>query len=387
MMRDLIKKILSEQVEKYDTLDMLKNYDGDNKVLQDLSRELKVFGKLSNTKIEIAVKQFKKDFYSPTVLGQLQFNLPIQKIILDLGTKTYKDLIRTNKRGLLSNLSRVRVSKPGIDWLKRNVDDLEYFRNHIKDTGREFNFEGRNDPSTVTDEINHLLKLLAQKDFWGFVEGKKDEWSILNKINTNYTNWNKLIAKRDKNNELGTGSVTEKVNNYFMERPIEEIHDLSEFNLEEKQKIKTMVPKLSYADEDIISILQLGESPNSDYDFNKMKARIQKTTNKGDKLENDFIYWLKKNGIPDSDIKNFSSNGNLVDITFQCDLMVKLKGVWIPIQVKSSDTKYSKLLSYGIGGLLVYPASNKLKCGKWVYFNGKSLPKSFDEDFLNLYCQ
>ena len=219
------------------------------------------------------------------------------------------------------------------------------------------------------------------------MEGKKDEWSILNKINTNYTNWNKLIAKRDKNNELGTGSVTEKVNNYFMERPIEEIHDLSEFNLEEKQKIKTMVPKLSYADEDVISILQLGESPNSDYDFNKMKARIQKTTNKGDKSENDFIYWLKKNNIPDSDIKNFSSYGNLVDITFQCDLMVKLKGVWIPIQVKSSDTKYSKLLSYGLGGLLVYPASNKLKCGKWVYFNGKSLPKSFDEDFLNLHCQ
>ena len=62
-MRELIKKMLSEQVEKYDTLDMLKNYDGDNKVLQDLSRELKVFGKLSNTKIEIAVKQFKKDFY------------------------------------------------------------------------------------------------------------------------------------------------------------------------------------------------------------------------------------------------------------------------------------------------------------------------------------
>ena len=148
-----------------------------------------------------------------------------------------------------------------------------------------------------------------------------------------------------------------------------------------------MVPKLSYADEDVISILQLGESPNSDYDFNKMKARIQKTTNKGDKSENDFIYWLKKNNIPDSDIKNFSSYGNLVDITFQCDLMVKLKGVWIPIQVKSSDTKYSKLLSYGLGGLLVYPASNKLKCGKWVYFNGKSLPKSFDEDFLNLHCQ
>lgn len=92
--------------------------------------------------------------------------------------------------------------------------------------------------------------------------------------------------------------------------------------------------------------------------------------------------------IPDSDYKKLFFLWKFwLILHFQCDLMVKLKGVWIPIQVKSSDTKYSKLLSYGLGGLLVYPASNKLKCGKWVYFNGKSLPKSFDEDFLNLHCQ
>lgn len=383
-MKELIKKILFEQKERYDTLDMLKNYEGNNKILQDLSRELNVIGKLSNTKIDTAVKQFKKEFYTPTVLSQLQFNLPTQKLIFELGTKTYKDLIRTNKKMLLSNLSRVKVSKPERGWLNRNVSDLRFFKKHIEDTNQLFDFEDRDRPSTVSDEIKHLLKLLVQRDFWGFIEG--NEWSILNRINTNYTNWNKLIAKRDKKNMLGTGSVIEKVNNYFMERPIEEIHDLSEFNSEEKQKIKTLVPKLSYADEDVINILQEAESPDLDYDFNKMKGRIQKTTEKGEKAENDFIAWLKFNGIPDSDIRNFSSYGNLVDITFQCDLMVKLKGVWTPIQVKSSDTKYSKLLSYGIGGLLVYPASKKLKCGKWVYFNGKSLPKSFDEDFLGLSC-
>jgi hypothetical protein len=384
-MKDLIKKLLKEQEDKYDTLEMLKNYEGDNKVLQDLSRELRVIGKLSNTKIENAVKQFKKEFYEPTILGSLQFNLPTQKIIQDLGTKTYKDLIRSKKRLLMSNLTKVRIDKPERSWLNRNVHDLRFFRKHIPKTEEKFQFNDRDVTSTINDEVNHLLKLLVQRDFWGFIEGK--EWSIFNRINTNYTNWNKLIAKRDKNNELGNGSVTKKVNEYFAQKPIEQIHDLGDFSSEEKTKIKELIPTLSYADEDVITILQNAESPDTDYDFNKMKKRIQKTTNKGETTENDFIDWLKLNNIPDSDIQNFSSYGNLVDITFQCDLMVKLKGVWTPIQVKSKDQKYSNLLSYGIGGLLVYPAPKKLKCGKWVYFDGKSLPKSFDEDFLNLHCQ
>jgi hypothetical protein len=119
-----------------------------------------------------------------------------------------------------------------------------------------------------------------------------------------------------------------------------------------------------------------------------MRNRIMSTTDKGDNAENNFIAWLKLNGIPNSDIRVFSSYGNLVDITFQCDLMVKLNDKWVPIQVKSSDkTTGSKLLNYGIGGILVYPAPKKIRCGRWVYLTGTSLPKSFDEDFLNLHCQ
>jgi hypothetical protein len=229
--------------------------------------------------------------------------------------------------------------------------------------------------------------LLVKRDFWGFIEG--NEWSILNKINTNYTNWSKLIAKRDKDGDLGEYiSPKEKVLNYFKERPIEEIHDLSEFDEEQKRIIKTKVPTFSFADEDIITILRSAENPDEDYDFNKMRNRIMSTTDKGDNAENNFIAWLKLNGIPNSDIRVFSSYGNLVDITFQCDLMVKLNDKWVPIQVKSSDkTTGSKLLNYGIGGILVYPAPKKIRCGRWVYLTGTSLPKSFDEDFLNLRCQ
>ena len=101
-MRGFIKSLLKEQEEKYDTLAMLSDYTGNNSKLQDLSRELKVLGKLSNTKIKDAVTQFKKEFYEPTILSSLQFNKQMQSLIMDLGTKAYNDILRSNKRFLLN---------------------------------------------------------------------------------------------------------------------------------------------------------------------------------------------------------------------------------------------------------------------------------------------
>lgn len=386
-MKGFIKTLLKEQEEKYDTLTMLRDYQGSNSKLKDLSLELRIKGKLSNTKIKEAITQFKKEFYEPTILSSLQFNKQMQSLIMDLGTKAYNDILRSNKRFLLKDLNKIKIGTPEREWMNRNVSDLRFFKKHITDTGEKFNFPDRDEKVSISDEVTNLLKLLVKRDFWGFIEG--NEWSILNKINTNYTNWSKLIAKRDKEGDLGDNSgPKDKVMNYFKQRPVEEIHDLSEFDEDQKRIIKTKVPTLSFADEDIITILRAADSPDSDYDFNKMRNRIMSTTDRGDNAENDFIAWLLYNEIPESDIRVFSSYGNLVDITFQCDLMVKLKGKWVPIQVKSSDkTTSSKLLNYGIGGILVYPAPKKIKCGNWVYLTGTSLPKDFDEDFLNLSCQ
>jgi hypothetical protein len=386
-MKELIKSLLKEQTVKYDTLELLANYTGSNPKLLSLSDELKTNGKLSSTKINDAITQFKKEFYDPTILSSLQYNPQLQSLIINLGTKAYKDIIRSDKKFLLSGLNKVKIDTPGKEWLDRNISDLKFFKNHVYSTGEKFNFPDRDEKVSISDEIINLLTLLAKQDFWGFIEG--DEWSILNKINTNYTNWSKLIAKKDKEGDLGQNSSSkDKVFNYFKQRPIEEIHDLSEFNEDQKRIIKSKVPTLSFADEDIIVLLRQAESPDEDYDFNKMKNRILSTTNKGDNTENNFISWLIYNGIPKSNIRTFSSYGNLVDITFQCDLMVKFENEWVPIQVKSSDKNVgSKLLKYGIGGILVYPAPKNIKCGKWIYITGTSLPKSFDEDFLNLYCK
>jgi hypothetical protein len=195
-----------------------------------------------------------------------------------------------------------------------------------------------------------------------------------------------LIAKSDVEGQLEGRTVTDKVKSYFTEKPIESVVDLSEYGPRERDLIKLKVPKMSLADVDIISLLISADDSESDYDYVRMLERIKKTTEKGESAERQFMSDLISNGVPKENIKNFSSYGNLVDITFQCDLMVKFKDTWVPIQIKSSQSKYSKLLSYDIGGILVYPAEKKRDCGNWVYDTGRGLPKSFDEDFLGLVC-
>jgi hypothetical protein len=119
--------------------------------------------------------------------------------------------------------------------------------------------------------------------------------------------------------------------------------------------------------------------------LNNIINRIKKTTKSGDKSEDEFIKWLiiDKN-VPESKIHSFSSYGNLVDITFQTDLILELNGVKVPIQVKSSE-KDSKLLSYNIGGIVVFPnkgTEQKINYGDWLYKIKGGIAQSFEKDFF-----
>jgi hypothetical protein len=352
--------------------------------LQNIGLKLRVTGKITKAEYNKAISQFKKEYYATSILDSLRNNQKIHDLIKNLGTKTYNQLIRSKKRIMLQNNEKVKVGQPERNWILENVRDLIFFKKNINDTNKKFDFPDRAIPLTITEECNKLIRQLGARDFFGFVE--KNDWSILNRINTNYTNWIKLIAKKDVEGKLVGRTVTDKVNDYFTEKPIETVVDLSEYDSRDRDMIKSGVPKLSLADFDIISLLILADNSESDYDYKRMVERIKKTTEKGENAERQFMSDLISNGIPKENIKNFSSYGNLVDITFQCDLMVKFKDEWVPIQIKSSQSAYSKLLSYDIGGILVYPAEKKRNCGYWVYDTGKGLPKSFDEDFLGLVC-
>lgn len=382
-MKDIIKNFLKEQQEKYDTYEMLRNYEGPDIILRDISKKLIDTGKITNLELQKAISLFKKEFYGPSIYDSLKHNQNIHSLIKDLGTKTYNNLIRTDKKIMLDKNITIKVGQPERNWILQNVRDLVFFRNNIIDTGKNFFFPEREHKMTITEECNKLIRQLGARDFWGFVE--KDDWSILNRINTNYTNWIKLISKSHLRGELRGNTLAEKVSSYFEDRPIEDVVDMSDYDSQQQEMIKSKVPKMSLADVDVISLLISADNSESDYDYKRMVERIKKTTVKGEEAEKQFVNDLMSYGIPSEDIKIFSSYGNLVDITFQCDLMFKLDNNWVPIQVKSFESKYSKLLSYDIGGLLVYPAPPKYNCGNWIYTDGKSLPKAFNE-IINVAC-
>lgn len=311
-------------------------------------------------------------------------NKSIKNLITDLGIKTYNNLVRSSKGTLLSLIVNGEVKKmvgyPSQNWVIRNIKDLNDFKDNIKDTGKKHNFPDRIGKYTITQEVEKLLQSLKFDDFYGFIED--GEWSILNRLGSNWTNWVAMIKKRDDMGHLESNDLESKVYDYFEQRPIEE------FGIMDKKDIASN-PTLSMAEYDIIYAFVVLSKEIKNDELDEIRARLKKTTEKGENTENEFIKFLSENGI--TNIKNFSSYGNLVDMTFQVDLMANINGTLVPIQVKSSEKSAfdSKIHQYNFGGIAVYPLPKKSDCGKWGYVDKKgSFAKysSFDEDFLNINC-
>ena len=66
-MRDLIRQILKEEEETYDTLEMIRDYSGGNNFLNDLKRKLRIKNSLTDKQIQSAVKTFKREHWLDTV--------------------------------------------------------------------------------------------------------------------------------------------------------------------------------------------------------------------------------------------------------------------------------------------------------------------------------
>jgi len=387
-MRELIKKILKEEQDNYNTLEMIKNYFGDNVFLNDLKEKLHNKGRLTDKQLESAVKVFKREHWSETLVPKInEPNSNLRSLIMNLGVQTYNRMVRTDKKFFLTQSfdgdDKIIVGKPSPQWIKRNEDDLKFFKHHIVDSGKEFLFPDRDKKTTVTDETDELFNLLQINDFHGFIEN--GEWSILNRLGTNWSNWGKMIGHKEKEGLLGDGSDKSKIENYFKQQPITDIIDgkINSFLLK-------MFPTMSLAEFDLAEAFQEVDAKLKSSQLERIKSRIMTTTESGESVEREFISWLQQNGV--SEIRNFSSFGNVVDITFSVDLMAKLKGVWVPIQVKSGEKSASgsQIHKFDIGGIAVYPAPKKLLCGNWVYVKsnkGLKSQSSFDEDYLNLRCE
>lgn len=387
-MRELIRRILKEEEETHDTLEMIRDYSGNSDFLNDLRRKLKLKGRLTDKQIQAAVKAFKKEHWSNTVVSKASaYNSGLKNLIMKLGVQTYNKMIRTDKKFFFTQRfdsdNKVVVGKPGPEWIDRNETDLAFFKSHIVDSGKKFLFPDRTERVTVTQEIDELFNLLEINDFQGFIEN--GEWSILNRLGTNWSNWAKMIAIRERDGYLGEGDAESKIEGYFAQQPISDIIDT-----ELPPVILRMFPTMSLAEFDLAEAFQEVDDNFKSAQLEKIKNRIKTTTEKGESVEREFISWLENNGI--TEIKNFSSFGNVVDITFSVDLMVKLNGKWIPIQVKSSEKSAtdSQIHKFDIGGIAVYSAPKRLQCGNWIYVKsnrGLKSQGSFDEDFLNIQCQ
>ena len=104
---------------------------------------------------------------------------------------------------------KIIVGKPSPEWIDRNKRDLEFFKTNVVDSSKKFKFPDRNGTFTVTQEIDELFNLLEVNDFEGFIE--KGEWSILNRLGSNWSNWAKMIGIREKDGYLGDGDDISKI--------------------------------------------------------------------------------------------------------------------------------------------------------------------------------
>jgi Holliday junction resolvase len=387
-MRDLIRRILKEEQITYNTLEMIKDYSGNNEFLNDLKRKLKLKGGLTDKQIQAAVKVFKSEYWSDTIYSKISsYNSPLKNLVTNLGIQTYNRMIKTNKKFFFTQNfdgdNKTVVGKPNPEWIDRNVSDLEFFKSHIVDSGKKFKFPDREGNHTITEEIDYLFGLLVENNFQGFIEN--GEWSILNRLGSNWSNWAKMISIKEKDGFLGDGDAESKIAKYFEQQPITDIIDT---------KLPPMIlrtfPTMSLAEFDLAEAFQEVDENFKSSQLEKIKERIKYTTEKGESVERDFISWLESNKI--TEIRNFSSFGNVVDITFSVDLIAKLNGKWVPIQVKSSEGSAltSQIHKFDVGGIAVYPAPKRMACGNWIYVKsnrGFKNQGSFDEDFLNIQCE
>ena len=395
-MSDLItrqlKKSLNESLDVSDEElnNLLRSYEGSNNFINDLKGKI-VFNKQLTQKQKDAGKDFFiKEKLNKTLLPNLNLGTDLGKTIIKKGIETYVDLITSGKKHLFKSREdlNTKIGTPGPDWIKRNVVDLEELRNKLSPESLSKNIKFPNGVETsinsiITDIINRLKT--NPESYPAFIE-KNGEWSIINKLDTQYTNWFRLIAEADYYNRLKGATSEEKVNSFFKQVPIKDLIDSKKVeNLKIIENLfDVKIPTLSRADLEILI--------EYNKDFLNIKKRLLVSSEKGDKVEGNIRGSLKifsNNAITDSDIIDFSSPGNRVDQVFGIDMIVNMyvpafseEKYWVPIQVKSNKdrAKFSILLSYGIGGISAAPTNNEEIEGDFCYYTVKDgTEKSFQK--------
>jgi len=258
--------------------------------------------------------------------------------------------------------------------------------------------EGKLHSFTIEKWIDGLISALNNKSPYFTSLLKKDKendkekytWTILPKLDTNWVNWAKWIISLDSVGRLGNGTYSEKIDDFFEEKPIRQVVDSTDFEtIEHIKKIQeeydVKFPKLSFAE-----YKWLKDALNG---YKQTIQTISKSTDAGNLEEKNFIGQLKiySNFLKTEwkimgDVVDFSSPGNQVDMFFGVDMIVKLINSQgdikiVPVQVKSNESsaKGAQIRYMDIGGISVFRDGND-----WYYFDSGKEKKSFEKDFLKI---
>lgn len=355
-MRDLIKRILREDIKfitesDEDVIEKLKNYKGTSKFINSIKSQIE--RGLSQKQINSVKDLLYKDY------------------ITSKGIEAYNSMVNSDKKYFLKNANIV-ISNPSETWVTKNLNDLDEFSKKLRPNilFKEIKLGGKTNTviNFIENEQNNINNRI------GFIDN--GDWSILNKIDTNYSNWMALINDYDKEKKLGNGTFENKIDNFFRQRPINQIlgsKKLDYIHSLEKE-IGKELPAISYADYEMM--IELFSNTNN------IKDRIKTTTGIGDSAEKDFFDLLEQ--VPKQNIINFSNPGNIVDMVFGVDCMIKMtkKGdkspQWYPVQIKNNSESAKNVNVFKIGGISVFP--NKDSFG---YYTSKSdnVPGDFFNDF------
>jgi hypothetical protein len=285
--------------------------------------------------------------------------LDYKDIIIQEGKKTYQNIVNTdikNSFNKQTDFTKTFIGHPSKEWAEKNIEDLLFF--HDKLSEEQMSLSARindNRRGKIGDLILNTIQILERNldSFSVFIDD--GQWSLLNKLDTNYGNWIRMIECCDEKQWLTSKDVMGKILEFFSFDGVD----------------------------DSLAIRQLFSESYDDY--KEVRNSIGKTTNLGNLFEKQVENLLIEHGIP---FKDFTEPGNRVDQLFGIDMFVELNRPtgrkWIPIQVKSNEkqAKSSFILNLGLNGLCIYPKKTTNGNFNFVYKHNKSIVEKPFEFYL-----
>ena len=397
-MRDLIRKILREEVDRKSLETKIHRWSGDSDAMKDIWAKLRTNASLSDEEYKFAEEFFKDEIKkreksTDTVAYKISSSNVFKPAkdqkdkITELGKNAYLNLIKTDLSIFFNNIFnpklKLKIETPNDDWFKKNYNDLVVFGNNVKQWENNTVYWMDGPKMTIKKKIDELKTRLKNKDFIGIIEG--NEWSILNRIDTHYTFWADEIDKRQKNHDLPMGSDISVIEGYFKPRRLESVLPKHWYKIFEKIKTEKNldIKGMSFAHVDLLEKFH----EEKEHEFNEMKNKVRKTTEKGDKAENNFVTLMENSTNKVNNVIKYTTWGNVVDMVFGIDLTANFIDGFRVVQVKSSEgrAKYAFVKNLGIPYLTVFP-SDKKNMYIYSYFSekNKDVKKSFNMDYINV---